>query len=178
MRRRSLEALALAVAAGMLAAVLVALSARFAVALGVGALLQATLAFAYVLARRALIGRLATEPAAYGIEDVRRYGLSVANQTERDRLAQWIRTILTETAHPGTLYLADRVATYASELDVLARELLSRATFLDPPSAVACRRLLTHAIESPLYNPEIPPDDVVVVIRRIRGGFRPSSRDR
>ena len=60
---------------------------------------------------------------------------------------------------------------------MLARDLLSRATFLDPPSSVACRRLLTHAIETPLYNPDIPPDDVVVAIRRIRGGFRPRSRD-
>jgi hypothetical protein len=62
------------------------------------------------------------------------------------------------------------VALVAQELETLARDLASPRS-IAPASAVACRRLLTHMTESPLYNPRIPLDDLHLTLRRIRAGI-------
>ena len=58
-----------------------------------------------------------------------------------------------------------------ANLRALAGDLAAPTAAIHPPSAVACRRLLTHAVESPLYNPRLPADDLALALKRIRAGI-------
>jgi NAD(P)-dependent dehydrogenase (short-subunit alcohol dehydrogenase family) len=57
------------------------------------------------------------------------------------------------------------------KLEALAGELVSPARSVEPASAVACRRLLTHLAESPLYNPGVPVGELHAALHRIRAGI-------
>lgn len=89
----------------------------------------------------------------------------------RRELVARLAEVVADSYTPHSLYLGDRVALVAHELEALARELASPARSVAPASAVACRRLLTHMTESPLYNPRLPVDDLHVALRRIRAGI-------
>jgi len=170
-RRTSIEAAVLGCLAGAAAVGLLALSARLSVAFAVGSAAEGAVCAATFLARREHIARLALNPAAYVIPDVGRYGRKCLG--ERERLAAWLAEIVADARLPGSLYLSDRVAHFAHELEKLAGELASAAR-VHPVSVVACRRLLTHAVESPLYNPRVPPDELRVTLLRIRSGMQTS----
>jgi hypothetical protein len=45
-------------------------------------------------------------------------------------------------------------------------------------SVARCRRLLTEAAESPLYNPNLRGEDIPQIVRRIKAGIQPGDRDR
>jgi hypothetical protein len=168
-RRRAHDAFVLAGLALAASGLVAAISPRAALAFLVGSGIEALVAVVAVVGRRELVSRLALEPRAYVLPDVARHGMTVARQ--RHRLAAWVAEVVADGAHPGTIYLADRVARYAGELRALARDLADPAVAVRPPSAVACRRLLTHAVESPLYNPSLPADDVALAVKRIRAGI-------
>lgn len=168
-RRRTREAIVLAGIALTLAGLLGPVSRPVGIAFLAGSGVEACVAAVAALGRRELISRLALEPQAYVLPEVERYGATVASQ--RERLAAWLVEILVDAAHPGTIYLPDRVARHAGELRSLARELAAPDAAVRPPSAVACRRLLTHAVESPLYNPRLPADDLALALNRIRAGI-------
>jgi hypothetical protein len=170
-RRRALEAGVLAGVCVVSGAAAALVSVPLAAALGIGALVEVAMALAALNARRELIGQLALDPAAYGVPEVERYGTRAARPPERARLAAWLAEVLAESHLPHSLYLPDRVALVAQELEAIARRLVSPACTVTPTSAVACRRLLTHAVESPLYNPRVPLDDLHLTIRRIRAGM-------
>lgn len=169
-RQRAIQAAALACAAAVTALGLLWLSERLSIALAAGAAALAVVAAAVFLARREQIARLALEPAAYAIPDVGRHGHEC--ECERERLAAWLAEIVADARRPGNIYLSERVASFADDLDTLAHELASPAAKVQPVSAVACRRLLTHAVESPLYNPRVPPDELWIALRRIRNGIQ------
>jgi hypothetical protein len=40
-----------------------------------------------------------------------------------------------------------------------------------PTSAAACRRLVGRTADSPLYNEELPPEDLTAALFRIRAGI-------
>jgi hypothetical protein len=42
---------------------------------------------------------------------------------------------------------------------------------VQPATAVACRRLVTHPVQSPLYNPNLPEEDLAALLLRIRSGI-------
>jgi hypothetical protein len=170
-RRRALEAGVLAGVCAITGAAAVLVSLPLAAALGIGALVEGAIALGALNARRELIARLALDPAAYRVPEVERFGSRAARLPERARLASWLGEVLAESQLPHSLYLPDRVALVAHELDSIARRLLSPACTVTPASAVACRRLLTHAVESPLYNPRVPLDDLHLALRRIRAGM-------
>src|SRR5207248_833977 len=90
----------------------------------------------------------------------------------------WLAAIVAEVGQPTTFCLPDRVTRFASDLETLARELASTAVKVKPPSAVACRRLLTHAVESPPYNPRIPPDELRTALERLRRELLESGPER
>jgi len=138
-------------------------------ALAIASFCEAVVAGAVFRARREQIAQLALDPAAYAIPDVADYGRSCGY--ERKRLAAWLTEVVAEARLPGSLYLADRVARFARELERLASELATSAA-IDPVSAVACRRLLTHAVDSPLYNERLPAEDLLAALRRIRAGIQ------
>lgn len=170
-RQRGCQAAALAASAALAAGVAAMFSLPVAVALGAGAFLEALLAAVAVGRRHELVARLALEPAAYALPVVAAYGARVAQESQRARLAAWLVEVITEACMPHSLYLGDRVALVSQELEALARELVSPTRSVEPISAVACRRLLTHAVESPLYNPDLPLEDLHSALRRIRAGI-------
>ncbi|MGZ4171434.1 MAG: hypothetical protein ACXVSE_09775 [Solirubrobacteraceae bacterium] len=143
----------------------------FAIALGVGAALELCLAAVLWLSRRERIERLALEPSAYAIPAVARFGARVCALRERRRLAAFIDAVIHERGHPLELHLVSRAGRYAQLLETLARELASPAARVEPAVAVACRRLLTRPVESPLYNPNLPAEDLRALLLRIRAGI-------
>jgi hypothetical protein len=173
-RRRAVEALALALLAAAAAGALVPFSLRLGIPIAIGAAVEGAIAFAVHADRAEYIAQLALDPGAYTISEVERYGRRLAAMRERERLAAWIHELLASVHLPGNYYLADRVAHFTQDLDMLARELASSAVRVQPSSAVMCQRLLTHAVESPLYNPRVPRDELRAAIQRIRRGIQVS----
>jgi Zn-dependent alcohol dehydrogenase len=159
---------------GVVATIAVAalpVSSVFAIALAVGGAVQVSVAVLLWLSRRERIERLALDPSAYTIPDVARFGARVCALRERRRLAAFIDAVVNERGHPLELHLVVRVGRYAQQLETLARELASPAAHFEPAIAVACRRLLTRPVESPLYNPNLPEEDLRAVLLRIRAGI-------
>lgn len=116
-----------------------------------------------------LVERLASEGDAYVISEVSAYASRAATMERRHTFAALIRSRLPQ---PG-LVSEGRIVAVTDELEALASELDDSALALDPAAAVVCMRLLSHFAESPLLNPELPPEDLRSHIRRIRSSFRP-----
>jgi hypothetical protein len=85
----------------------------------------------------------------------------------RRTFAALIRSTVTQ---PGPA-VAARLDAVAQELEALASELEDDRLALDPACAVACRRLLSDLVESPLLNPALPAQDLRSRVRQIRSGF-------
>jgi len=170
-RRGAIQAVMLGIAAASAALVTVWFSVPLAAALAAGAFLEVLLAAAALDARKQLVARLALQPAAYALPEVAAYGARAAQPPQRARLAAWLAEVVAEAGTPFSLCLGDRVALVAHELEALARELVSPARSMEPASVVACRRLLTHMTESPLYNPGVPVGDLHAALYRIRAGI-------
>jgi hypothetical protein len=170
-RRRGLHAASLAAGAALVAGAAAFFSLPLATALGAGAVIEALIAVGAVNGRHELVARLALEPAAYALPEVAAYGARVTRAPQRARLAAWLAEVAADARMPHSLYLGDRVALVEHELETLAHELISPARSVEPTSAVACRRLLTHTVESPLYNPRLPVDDLHLTLHRIRAGI-------
>jgi len=168
-RRWTMQAASLACASATVALGSIWVSDRLAIVVAIASACEAVVAAAVFRARREQIARLALDQAAYAIPEVAHYGRSCIHQ--RTRLAAWLAEVVADARVPGNFYLPDRVTRFARDLERLASELATSAS-IDPVSAVACRRLLTHAVESPLYNPRLPPEDLLVALRRIRAGIQ------
>jgi hypothetical protein len=163
---------------GLIAVLCVALAAASApivlgvtVALLAGAAGAAFLSAVNHLSRKDTIARLALDPSAYAIEEVRRYGERLVHPAQRERLASWLREIVREAPIAGNWYLSDRVLLHRGQLESLAAELAASWAHVRPASAVACHHLLTHAVESPLYNEAVPAEELPALIERIRRGI-------
>jgi hypothetical protein len=115
-----------------------------------------------------LLDRLAGECDAYEIADVLAHASREATMERRHGYAALVRARLREP-HDGS----DRVA--AEELELLADELDDRLLTLDPACGVACMRLVSDPVESPLLNPSEPQEELRSRVRQIRSGFRPAS---
>jgi len=162
------------IAGALLAAIAAAtgtFSKWFAVTLGAGAVLELSLAAVRWLRCRERVERLALEPAAYAIPQVARFGARASALRERRRLARCLDAMVHDRGHPLELHLVIRASSYSQHLEALARELASPAMRIEPAMAVACRRLITRPVESPLYNPNLPEEDLRAVLMRIRGGI-------
>jgi hypothetical protein len=118
------------------------LAAALLVGAGVEAMLLAVALHRY----RERLGLLALDPSAYVLPEVERYGRRLTEPRQRARLAAWILEILAEAHLPGNLFLGDRAARCAHELEGIARDLLRPGASVRPASAAACRRLLTHSV--------------------------------
>jgi hypothetical protein len=170
-RIRTRDAAVAAPACALLGASIAPFTLVGSLALLIGAGFAALLALANLLARRDAVARLALDPSAYTLAEVRRYGDRLTLPTERQRLAAWLQEVVREAPIPGNWYLADRVARYAAQLESLANDLAAPRGNVLPASAAACLRLLTHATESPLYNPDVPAEELPAMIQRIRHGI-------
>jgi hypothetical protein len=118
-----------------------------------------------------LVDRLAGEPDAYLIGEVRTRAVRETTMARRRANAAAARAML-EAAESGSP-LGRRISAVAHELDALAYELEDERLRLDPACAVACTRLLTDAASSPLLDVTRPSDDLRSRLRRIRSGFTP-----
>jgi hypothetical protein len=126
-----------------------------------------------VLAARAayrswdLLDRLVGEPDAYAIAEVRIRALAETTLERRHSLAISLRLLLNA---PGSGINA-RVAGAADDLEALIRDLDDDELVLDPAAAVACARLLSDPMNSPLLDARSPAEDVRSRVRHIRSGF-------
>jgi hypothetical protein len=117
-----------------------------------------------------LVDRLSGERDAYVIPEVRE---RASREASLDRRRSFAVTIRTWMQAPGS-ELEERVALARPELEALVADLEDPELTFDPVSAVACLRLLGDVAESPLLNPQLPPDELSWRVRRIRSGFAPS----
>lgn len=130
---------------------------------------------AFVLGVRALwrrwdlVDRLADHRDAYVISEVRSFALRETTMDRRHSFAALIRGRLEQPA-PA---LEARIAAEAEELDALASELDDDTLALDPAWAVACARLLSDVVCSPLLNPAVPSQQLRSRVCGIRSGFEP-----
>ena len=99
----------------------------------------------------------------------RRCGNARPGSRTADRRHAFAASIRSRLAQPEC---GERVASAAAELEALASELDDDELDLDPAAAVACARLLEDFSASPLLNLDLPPEEVPVLVRRIRSGFR------
>lgn len=112
-----------------------------------------------------LLERLSGERDAHVIAEVLAFASREATLDRRRSFAALIRSRLRETWDP-------RVLAVAPELEALAVELEDADLTLDPASAVACMRLLSDVSRSPLFNRELPTEDLRSRVLHIRSGFR------
>jgi hypothetical protein len=153
------------------AAIFATFSTKAAAALGGGAGLLVVVALAVRDRRRELVGRLAVDPDAYVIPDVARYGARAAAPAQVASLSDWLREAVATCGEGNTWYAEDRVLAFRTEIATLASELGAPGILVSPHSAVECTRLLTRTVESPLYNPQLPPENLRAAIFRIRAGI-------
>lgn len=175
-RTRIREAQAFAALCIVVALATVAFSVGVAAAFAAGAVTGMLLATFGGLSRQGRIARLAVDPLAHELPEVSRYANRLATEPERERLAAWIVEILREAASiPGNRYLTARVIRYAEELAALGDDLSDPHAVIRPTSAAAVHLLLTQAVDSPLYNPAVPADQLPAIIASIRLGIKRSS---
>jgi hypothetical protein len=147
-------------------------SGNLAFALALGAACLAVMGFCMRASRQELIGRLAARGDAYFIPEVAQYGEQVAAPAQRAVLSRWLREAVDSCGDHATWYAEERVLAYREEIVTLAREFGAPDAFVSPVSAVACKRLLTRMVESPLYNYKLPPENLRAALFRIRAGIQ------
>jgi hypothetical protein len=171
-RKRIRDAAGFAVACTIVALATAPVALGLAEAFCAGAVSGVLVAALGTLSRNDKIAQLALDPLAYELPEVSRYANRLASRLERERLADWILEILREAASiPGNWYLTARVVRYADELAALGRDLADPCAQIRPASAAAVHLLLTQAVDSPLYNPALPADQLPAIIAKIRLGI-------
>jgi hypothetical protein len=118
-----------------------------------------------------LLQRLALEPVAVNVPAVQGYRDRLLRQSSRDRLAASINSLIADAKRPYAFCLADRVALVEEQLRVLARELATPEIPVQVRSLVVCLRLISHGVESPLFNPGVPVEQLQATLLRIRFGI-------
>ena len=88
---------------------------------------------------------------------------------ERDRLANWLRSVVGRT---GSQLMVDRARTaaFADRLLALAELLTDPAVRFSAQGLALCRRLVCEPMRSPLYNPNIPEVELLTCTRSCRAG--------
>ena len=142
-----------------------------AMPLFLGGLVVGSLGIRALWRRWDLVERLSGDRDAYVIAEVLAFATRETTMERRHRLAASIRSELRDPFDPP-------VGEAAGELEALANELDDSELALDPASAVACLRLVSHPAVSPLLNPKLPPDELRRRVRGIRSGFTPSTERR
>jgi signal transduction histidine kinase len=119
-----------------------------------------------------LLERLAGERDAHVIPEVLAYATRETTMERRQTFAALVRA---ELRRPETAVDA-RLAAVADELEALASELEDPGLALDPAAAVACMRLLSDVVASPLLNRACASEELRSRILQIRTGFSPLPR--
>jgi hypothetical protein len=156
------------------------LAPAFAASLAAGALVLALCAVTVRARRNELIRRWAVHRDAYELPSVAAYGAKISSAENVARLAAWLREVLETCGDPLTWVPSARIRACRDEIAALADELVSPDHSLSPDGAAECQRLLTRMVESPLYNEQLPEEDLRAAIFRIRDrvSFRVASSNR
>jgi hypothetical protein len=171
-KARIREAICLAAGCAVVPVILSPVALAAALAFGAGVATAALVATAIALGRQDRIAKLALDPAAHELPEVSRFATRLTGSLDRERLASWLREMLRDASClPETWCLSNRVMRYADELLALSHELADPGVQIRPVSAAACHLLLTQMIESPLYNPAVPAEQLPAIIANIRLGM-------
>lgn len=141
------------------------------IALASGAIVETGLALFATASRRAAIARLALDPSAHRIPEVAAFAERLASAPVRHRLAGQLRRALAGEAYGLTPYIPARVRAHREQLANLAQALETPGCRIKPVAAVECHRLLSDAVNSPLYNPNLDPVDFSAALYRICDGM-------
>jgi hypothetical protein len=167
LRREEWEDGALAAATCALAIAASVVHPTLALPLFVGAMFVAGRAMTAEWRRWDLLEALVLERDAYALTEVRVRAEQEASMVNRGDLSRTIRSRLEFAESP-------RVVANADQFAALADELVDPLLELDPACAVACSRLLSDYVWSPLVNEALPAEDVRSRLVQIRSGFHPS----
>jgi hypothetical protein len=168
LRHEEREKLGLAGLALALSLVATEFDPELAVSLFLGAIFIGALGVRAIWRRWDLVERLSGDRDAYAISEVLDLARREATMERRHTFAALVRAWLDRSETD----VDERLRSVADELDALATELEDETLELDPASAVACLRLLTDVMESPLLNRHLPATDLRSRVRQIRAGFR------
>jgi hypothetical protein len=116
-----------------------------------------------------LLERLSGERDAYVISEVFAFATRETTMERRHSFAALIRGSVSE----ARLRADARVLSMSEDLEALAAELEDERLELEPAAAVACMRLLSDVLGSPLLNRALPVQDLRSRICQIRSGFTP-----
>jgi hypothetical protein len=162
-----------AVAAAALVLALVATSVRpsLAIPLFLGGVFIAGRWVVASFRRAELLDLLVGDPDAYVIPEVRARAQQEASMDARSSMSRAITWRLQVTESP-------RIRTTADDLAALATDLLDPELELDPACGVACARLVSDPLTSPLLNDELPADEIRSRVLQVRAGFHPRELSR
>lgn len=169
LRREEWENLALGMLALALSISATQVRPALAVPLFAGGMVEVALGIRAVWRRWDLVDRLAAERDAYVIPEVLAVAARETTLDRRHTFAAVIRCRLAESP----LYGDTRVDLARPDLEALAADLDDPELELEPAIAVACMRLVSDVLESPLLDRRRPAEDLCARARWIRGGFTP-----
>jgi hypothetical protein len=136
----------------------------FAIPLFIGGVAVAFRGVVAAWRRWDMLDRLAADPDAYVIPEVRKHALQEATIDRRRLYAAYLRYALQATA-------AGEFGVATPELESLIAELEDDTLTLDPACAVACARLASDPSGNPLLRFDSSPAEVRSRVRHIRSGF-------
>ena len=142
---------------------------ELALPLALGGLVVWGLGMRAVVERWSLVDRLVGERDALVIPEIHAHATREATPERRRSHAARLRDAVSREDDA-------RIAAVAEELNALADELDDGTLELDLVSAVACSRLLTDVVDSPLLNRAAPVEDLRSRVNQIRSGLRPPAR--
>jgi hypothetical protein len=166
-RRRAVLGMALAAVGALLIALGVE---RVGIPLLIGAGAAALLVALGRDDRRRLLIRLVSQDDAWAIEEVKRAAARLTSPAERRRLATGLRRAAAAAVpRHAEFSLVDpfRATEFDERLRRLAATIADDDVPFRAPGAALCRRLLSEARLSPLYNPNLAESDLDRVIARI-----------
>lgn len=107
-------------------------------------------------------------------EEVRAFAAQLVSSARRRRLAEGLKRAAA-AGRPGlqefTHVRPDRAHALHDELLELAAAFADPARKVRPASAALCLRLLSEPVASPLYNPQLPEEELERTLRAIRAGI-------
>ena len=158
----------LALAALVVVSSLVATQARPALALPLflGGVVVGARGLGAAWRRWELVDGLAEDSDAHVIPEIRAHALREASMERRRLFASYIRASIREP-------VVGRLRVAVPDLRALEAELENEELSLDLACAVACARLVSDPVRSPLLNPAFTAEDVRSRVQRIRVGFVP-----
>ncbi|MBV8221648.1 MAG: hypothetical protein JO325_24550 [Solirubrobacterales bacterium] len=147
----------------------------YLIAIAASVVIAATLAGSTHVARHRRLATMALSPELVQLPDLAGECRRLQSARTRRGLAAGLRRTA-DPIQPGRRFdacpiLADRVAPIRHELLDLANA-LERTQAPDPASVALIRELLTSGT-SPLYNPNLPADDLHTSLARARAGMTP-----